>query len=174
MNKMTLWYMKKFKKEQLVKLVIFGDNKHVTTHYVKYKDDTIKLPNREEAYKLEPEKIYFQNGFATLIYYEDEPLAFDIRVGTNESEISAKDLYSGLEQQIVKKIIAGAKGDEGFKNILLFGSIALIGIMGIGFYYLYDQITVINETLQGYETIMEALRQSLLNGSDTGGLGGFE
>ena len=169
MKGIKLWYYKTFKKGFLVKIILYRKDKRIQIHYIKYEGDTIVLKSKGMAYKLESEKIYYDaKGFASIIFVEDEPIGFDILNKTNKSEITSTDLYTGLEQNIVKEIIAFSSGEDKLTTILMMGALAIVGAVGISAYLIFNEIGAMQETLRNYQEILEALRQSSLSGG-----GGF-
>ena len=170
MNGLKLAYYKAFKKGDLIKIILYRQDKRIEVKYIKYEGEMITLKDKGEAYKLESDKIYYDaKGFASIIFVEDEPIGFDVLKKTNKSEISSKDLYTGLEQNITRDIIAFASGEDNLQTILMFGGLAILGAIGVSAYLLFNQLGEMQTVLDTYKEILDALRQTNLTGG-----GGFE
>jgi len=165
MNGLKLAYYKAFKKGDLIKVILYRKDKRIDVRYIKYEGETIVLKEKGEAYKLESDKIYYDSkGFASIIFVEDEPIGFDVLSKTNKSEITSTDLYTGLEQKITRDIIAFASGEDNLPTILMFGGLVIVAILGIGGYLLTNQIGEMQDTLNTYKEILDALREQSLSG----------
>jgi len=169
MNGLKLAYLKAFKKGTLLKVILYRKDKRIEVKFIKYEGETVVLSSSKTAYRLESDKIYYDaKGFATIIFVEDEPIGFDILNKTNKSEISSTDLYTGLEQKITRDIIAFASGEDNLPMMLMMGGLAILGAVGISAYLIFNEIGAMQETLNQYKEILDALRQSSLQGG-----GGF-
>lgn len=154
-----------FRKSKVLKIFIYMPDRRIKT-FVRELDGIENgehLNIMEGVYIVLHDYIYFSNGVACLYFKYDNPAPMDMSHNRFVSDKTASKIYTVLNNKVFNNLVAEAKGKDPNMIFIMIG-IGLILVMLGGFYYLNEQITVLQELNTSYKEIIESLRDSIMNG----------
>lgn len=153
-----------FRKNKVIKVYVFMPDRR-TRVFVREIDGLENgdfLDILDGAYIVLHDYVYFENGLAKLYYKYENPSPLDMSHNRVEIGRTAKEIMTTLNTKVFHNIVAESK-DKTPNSILIMISIALLLVMIGGFYYMNEQIVLLQESNDAYKQILESLRDSILN-----------
>lgn len=151
-----------FNKKKLVKVNIYTEDRRVHTTVRKIESGMFTVDGK--TYMIDNKMIILDGIIPTLFYMEDSIDPFDMMNGNTIPAFTADQVNKVLNNKVFSNMITSLKKKDDLitKLLIMMGGLALLLVGGL--YFIYDQMNIINELLEGREALMEALRQALLQG----------
>jgi hypothetical protein len=152
MESLRQWYLKTFKKNEIVRVIFTGEDKRIHTKYVVPVGEVVEYKNM--SFVMIPDLVYMLGGIPTIqVNYKSTEL-IDI-YDTQKSKYTPAILNTALKANVVEQLYKAnnkTKLDE-LLPILLIGVIAVMGYFiyttGQNFTELFDRLTQIETIIGG-------------------------
>ena len=140
---LRLWYLKTFKKSEIVRLCVYEKSKHIRNYYVIPQGNTATINKR--SYIINDKDFYLDaDSIITYTYREDsvEPVnPFD----SKRSVMSQEEFNVAIDNKIIRDLVQSTGGGMDMATIsMMIAVVSLLGIIFVG-YMVYEQQTLINE-----------------------------
>ena len=154
-EKMTLL----FNKKNALRVTIFTEDKRVKRYVVVVKGKTFNIENM--TYTIEADKVHYFKGLPYLAYKEDSLEAIDPS-NLESSVISPEEYYAAIDQNILLQLMRYAtKGDQKLINMILISGASVIGVLGLGLYFLFDKVADLNAEILALKLLLEQIINSI-------------
>lgn len=137
------WYLKTFKKNEIVRLCVYGKSKHIRNYYVRPLGNTATC--NKVSYIINDKDFYLDSdNIITYTYREDsvEPVnPFD----SKRSVMSQEEFNVAIDNKIIRDLVQSTGNGFDMATIsMIISVVSLLGILFVG-YMVYEQQTLINE-----------------------------
>lgn len=162
------WFRKTFQKGQSMRVYLYHDDKRLTEHIVKRPSNhNPYVTIGESHYVVNAEKVFYYDGLPTCAYYSNDPDGVQPLEKSQQSDLTANDLYNAMEEKVSRDIIRYASNnDDDLKRFVMIGAgVSVLAVAGLGFFG-FQELTTILEQQADMMDILDKLDNSGIEGGD--------
>ena len=154
-----------FNKKKMIKALIVDHANKVRTYYIKIDtDDHFNVGERR--YDIDNESVVYSKGIPTYFYAVENPKPINPHEELwTSTPLTSDDYFIAINTSVTKDILkySGKKNENANMTLVIGFTVLFLAIAG-GLYYIYNELLPIIEYIETNKDLMEAIRESILNG----------
>lgn len=152
--KKSQFVIRKFHKNEAIITIMFYPDKRAKLRWAIPKGNMVDLDGG--TYRCDTEKDDFGliKGVPTFCYFYNqvEPVAIS---KTKPSLMTSSEFNVAINNKVVQEIFLASNKKMDIMNMILLGGVALIVVIGIGFYFLFDKMSTMATTIENLKALIE-------------------
>lgn len=149
--------IKKFYKNKAVITIMHFPNKRVKILWAIPDGDLVKIHGGVYQCDASKQDTYsILNGVPVFTYYHNKVEALKVN-GDKSSLMTASEYNTAIDNKVVQEIFLASNKKMDLISAIIMGGIALIIVMAIGFYFLFDKVGSLQTLINDLKTYIETI-----------------